>query len=128
MNLALFSLFAPLLLVQGAASPPSLAPLELSQLPVTQSAAPRCAIAMALVGERQRQGDERAREWPDMQGSDTREFFVQSMAKLMDDRGLDRPALLDLLGRETQRLKGEGDDQIATMMPACLMMKQAAGL
>jgi hypothetical protein len=128
MNLTPFTLLAPLLLVQGDASPTSNGPLELSQLPVTQSAAPRCAIAMALMGERQRQGDERARAWPDLQGAGAREFFVQSMAKLMDDRGLDRPALLDLLGRETQRLKGEGDDQIAAMMPACLMMKQAAGL
>jgi hypothetical protein len=122
---SLAALFAPLVMLQGASALPL---LELSQLPVTQSAAPRCAIAMALVGEWQRQGDERARDWPDLQGSDAREFFVQSMAKLMDDRGLNRPALLDLVARETQRLKGEGDDQIAALMPACLLMKQAIGL
>jgi len=63
-----------------------------------------------------------------MATSGAREFFVQAIAQLMDARGLDRPAVQGMVARESERLQAAGDAQIAAMMPACLSIKQAAGL
>lgn len=125
----LLTALAPALLLQAAApTPPPAALTELSQLPITEATGPRCAIAFALVGQWQRAGEARGTRWPDMETSGAREFFVQTMAQLMDARGLDRAALLDLVARESERMQGEGEERIAEMMPGCLMVKQAAGL
>ncbi|MGY6550448.1 MAG: hypothetical protein ACXIT4_00985 [Erythrobacter sp.] len=126
--------FAPLLLVQAApdaAVPPAgaSAPItDLSQVPITEATAPRCAIAFALVSEWQQAGEAKGRAWPDMIANGGQEFFVVAMAQLMDDRDLDRAALVQVIARETERLKRSGDDAIAAMMPGCLMIKQSAGL
>lgn len=125
---AFLTALAPALLLQAAAPTPPAALTELSQLPITEATGPRCAIAFALVGQWQRAGEARGTRWPDMETSGAREFFVQTMAQLMDARGLDRAALLDLVARESERMQGEGEERIAEMMPGCLMVKQAAGL
>lgn len=123
MHSILLAALAPALLAQAAAPPPI---TDLAQLPVTEATAPRCAIAFAIVGQWQKAGEERGKQWPDMETGGAREFFVQAMAGLMDARSLDRDALLALVARETKRLQGEGDGAIAAMMPACLSFKQAA--
>lgn len=128
MHTALLAALAPALLAQAAASPPPPPVTDLAQLPVTEATAPRCAIAFAIVGQWQKAGEPRGAQWPDMTGSGAREFFVQAMAALMDARRLDREAVLALVAREAERLKGAGDAGIAAMMPACLSIKQAAGL
>jgi hypothetical protein len=133
MHTTLLALVAPALLLQSAGTlpPPASAPeplTELAQLPITEATGPRCAIAFALVGQWQKAGEARGTRWPDMETGGGREFFVQAMAGLMDARGLDRTALLDLVARETARLQGEGEERIAEMMPGCMMVKQAAGL
>ncbi len=126
MHTLLLASLAPALLAQAATNPPPLT--DLSQLPITEATAPRCAIVFALVGQWQKAGEERGRTWPDMETNGGREFFVQAMAQLMDARALDREALLGLVARESERLQGEGDARIAAMMPSCLSIKQAAGL
>jgi hypothetical protein len=126
MHSILLAALAPALLVQAPAAPPPIT--DLAQLPVTEATAPRCAIAFAIVGQWQKAGEERGKQWPDMETGGAREFFVQAMAGLMDARSLDRDALLALVAREAERLRAEGDGAIAAMMPACLNVKQSAGL
>lgn len=123
----LFTVLAPALLAQSAQAPTD-PEFDLSQIPITEATAPRCGIVFALVGEWQKADDQRGREWPDMVATGGLEFFVQAMAELMDRRGLDRAAVVQVVAREVERLKGEGDDRIAAMMPPCLQIKQAAGL
>jgi hypothetical protein len=129
----ILSVLAALLIAHSAAPAPSApaspAPItDLAQLPVTEATAPRCAIAFAIVGQWQQAGEPRGRQFPDMQSGNAREFFVQAMAGLMDAQRLDRTALLAVVARETERLQAAGDDSITAMMPACLSIKQAAGL
>lgn len=112
----------------GAAAPAPAPVTSLDELPIAEATAPRCAIASALVGQWQKDGDPRGAAWPDMEAAGGREFFVQAMAELMDARALDRTALLDVVARETASLQASGDARITGMMPGCLMIKQAAGL
>jgi hypothetical protein len=133
MHTTLLALLAPALLLQSAHKPPPQASApesltDLAQLPITEATGPRCAIVFALVGQWQKAGEARGTRWPDMETGGGREFFVQAMAGLMDARGLDRTALLNLVARETARLQGEGEERIAEMMPGCMMVKQTAGL
>ncbi|ODT00167.1 MAG: hypothetical protein ABS49_06085 [Erythrobacter sp. SCN 62-14] len=130
MPITLSTALAALLLAPSAV-PPEDAPApitDLAQLPITEATAPRCAIAFAIVSQWQQEGDPRGQGWPDMQTGGAREFFVQAMAALMDAQRLDRSALLGVVARESERLQADGDDRIGAMMPACLSIKQAAGL
>lgn len=126
MHTAISALLAPALLAQATAAPPPIT--DLAQLPVTEATGPRCAIAFAIVGQWQKAGEARGKQWPDMASSDAREFFVQTMAGLMDALRLDRAALQVIIARESERLQAEGDARISAMMPACLDVKQAARL
>ncbi len=125
MHTALVAALAPALFMQAAAPPPV---TDLAQLPVTEATGPRCAIAFAIVGQWQKAGEARGKQWPDMEAGGAREFFVQAMAGLMEARSLDRDALLALVAREAKRLESEGDNAVAAMMPACLSFKRSAGL
>ncbi len=130
MPITLSTALAALLLAHSAVpSEDAPAPItDLAQLPITEATAPRCAIAFAIVSQWQQEGDPRGQGWPDMQTGGAREFFVQAMAALMDAQRLDRSALLGVVARESERLQADGDDRIGAMMPACLSIKQAAGL
>lgn len=130
MPITLSTALAALLLAPNAVpSEDAPAPItDLAQLPITEATAPRCAIAFAIVSQWQQEGDPRGQGWPDMQTGGAREFFVQAMAALMDAQRLDRSALLGVVARESERLQADGDDRIGAMMPACLSIKQAAGL
>lgn len=130
MPITLSTALAALLLAPSAVpSEDAPAPItDLAQLPITEATAPRCAIAFAIVSQWQQEGDPRGQGWPDMQTGGAREFFVQAMAALMDAQRLDRSALLGVVARESERLQADGDDRIGAMMPACLSIKQAAGL
>jgi hypothetical protein len=130
---AFFAVLGPALLLQAAppasasAEPPAVI-RDLAQLPISEATGPRCAVAFAAVGQWQAAGEARGAKWPDMAAAGGREFFVQMMAALMDKHGLDREALTQVVVRERERMQQGGDEQIAAMMPACLMFKQAAGL
>lgn len=123
------TLIAAALTLQAAPAAPAPAPpVSLEDLTLQQSAALRCAVAFAFVSDWQKAGDARGAAGP--QGLDQdggREFFVRTMAQLMDDRGLDRRSAFDLIALQGERLKASPDD-IPAMMPACLLMKSAAGL
>ena len=85
----------------------------------------RCSAAFAMVAHGQNAGNQAAQQWPDV-GRRGREFFVVSLAQLMDETGLDRAGVARLVQAEAQRLWDS--DEVDAVMPACLLMLQSAGL
>ncbi|MCX9148869.1 hypothetical protein [Erythrobacter sp. WG] len=114
-----------------AASPPEspASAVTLEQLPLEQAAAARCAIAFATIGRWQRAGDSRGAAYPAADTDGGREFFVQVMAKLMERAGLSRDDVVALATRGVEdHDRPGGAERVAALMPACQMMKSAAGL
>ncbi|MFN3864087.1 MAG: hypothetical protein ACK4RT_07380 [Erythrobacter sp.] len=85
----------------------------------------RCAAAFAMVAQWQAAGDAAALRWPAL-GTRGREFFVRSLAQVMDETGLDREAIAWLAGVEAKALSDSGETY--KIMPSCLLMLNAAGL
>jgi hypothetical protein len=85
----------------------------------------RCAAAFALLAQAQARGDAEALSLPPL-AQRGREFFVRFSAQLMDDRGLTRESVAELLGEEVQAL-GVGST-LAQVTPACLVLLDASGL
>ncbi len=81
----------------------------------------RCSAAFALVAHGQEVGDAQALTYPPI-GARGREYFVQAIAKVMDDTGMDREAVRAELTQEAQRL-GERDS-LDRIMPPCLTALQ----
>ena len=125
----LTAIVAPLAL-QASATAASQSPItSLDQLPIEEATSARCAVAFAIVGQWQRSGDPRGSDYPDMASGGGREFFVRAIATLMESRGLSREAVNTVIGAEVRALSSpEGAQRFSSMMPACLLMKQAAGL
>jgi hypothetical protein len=112
-----------------AHEPPAEVSVSLDALPIEQAAAARCAIAFATVSRWQKTGEERGKAYPDMEAGKGREFFVRVMARLMDEAGFTREDIAALTVSEAQRNDSpEGAARISQMMPACELMKSAAGL
>jgi hypothetical protein len=128
-------LLAAALALQPAPAPPASPadapsappPASLEELAVDEAAALRCSVAFALVSAWQREGDARGAQWPGLAEQGGREFFVRTMAQLMDRRGLDRQGVLDLVALQTAAFEA-APDEVAAIMPACLLMKAAAGV
>lgn len=85
----------------------------------------RCSAAFAMVSHGQSIGNEAALKWPALE-TRGKEFFVRSLAQLMDETGLDRAGISALVGAEAQRLWDAGETE--QVMPACLIMLQASGV
>lgn len=131
----LTSLLAAALALQAAPESPAPdvsganAVVTLDALPLEHAAAARCAVAFATVSRWQKAGDARGEGYPDIEAAGGREFFVRVMAKLMEDTGLGREDIIALSTRAADENEGEGGPQrIKAMMPACNLMKTAAGL
>lgn len=119
---------APLVQPDADSSAPS-AITSFDELPIEEAATARCGVAFAVVGRWQRDADPKGSGYPNMETEGGREFFVRAMANLMEGRDLDRNAAARLVVREVSLLDSEeGADQVEAMMPACLLMKQSAGL
>ncbi|MEP3422908.1 MAG: hypothetical protein ABJN35_14305 [Erythrobacter sp.] len=102
---------------------------SLDQLPIEQAASMRCSVAFALVTRWQNQGDPRGANYPDLEADGGREFFVRSLSPLMRDRGMSGTEVQTMILREVQELEQiDNGAQAQSMMPACLLMKQSAGL
>lgn len=110
------SLLAALLAAQPAPAP------VLSQ---QSRALLRCSAAFALVSRRQANGDPVALRWPSLDERG-REFFVRSLAQLMDETGLDRDGVAWLAGAEAKALQDSGETD--KVMPSCLVMLESSGL
>ena len=110
-------LTASLLAVSQSAASPSLSQESQALL--------RCSAAFAMVSHGQSIGNEEALKWPRLE-TRGREFFVRSLAQLMDETGLDRDGISQIVGEEAQRLWDKGE--VAKVMPACLVMLEASGV
>jgi hypothetical protein len=121
-------LIAALALQSAPADAPA-RPISLDALPIEQAATARCAFAFATVSRWQKADDARGRAFPDIAAEGGREFFVQAMAGLMDAAALTRADVMALAAQEAEgHGQPGGTERIAAIMPACLMMKSAAGL
>lgn len=129
----------PLLVAMLAAQPAAESPapsasganavVSLDALPLEHAAAARCAVVFATVSRWQKVGDARGSDYPDIEAAGGREFFVRVMAKLMEDTGLGRDDIIALSTRAADENEGEGGAaRVKAMMPACNLMKTAAGL
>jgi hypothetical protein len=85
----------------------------------------RCSAAFAMVAQWQAMGDASALRWPAL-GTRGREFFVRSLAQLMDETGLDRDGIAWLTGVEAKALRDSGETY--KIMPSCLLMLEASGV
>jgi hypothetical protein len=127
--LALQAAPAPAPAPTPAPAPPPAETITPDDLPIDQAAAARCAIAYATVGRWQTTGDARGRGFADVAAGGGREFFVQVMVRLMDDAGLTRAHVQALAARGFADYDTpDGLKRIEAMMPACELMKSAAGL
>jgi hypothetical protein len=112
-----------------APAPPPAEAITLDDLPMDQAAATRCAIAYATLARWQQAGDARGSGFAAGAGSSGREFFVRVMAKLMDDARLTRAHVEALTARGfAENDTPEGAARLKAMLPACDLMKSAAGL
>ncbi|MEP3049851.1 MAG: hypothetical protein ABJP48_10160 [Erythrobacter sp.] len=112
----------------GAAQAPETeasSPQPLPQLSSENRAVVRCSAAFALLAQRQSQGETSSQQWPEL-GERGREFFVRSIAGLMDDTGLGRPEVASLMTGEAQRLLSA--DEVDSVMPACLLLLNSSGV
>ena len=123
-------LLAALLVGQAAAVQPETNEIvTLDTLPLEHAAAARCAVVFATVSRWQKAGDARGDDYPNIEAAGGREFFVRVMAKVMEDTGLGREDIIVLSTRAADENEGEGGaERVKAMMPACNLMKTAAGL
>lgn len=112
------SLLAAALMLQAA-------PTQTPVLSQENRALLRCAAAFAIVANGQANSDAAARQWPDL-STRGREFFVLTMAQLMDASGLDRAGITQLARDEAQALIA--NDEVHKIMPTCLLMLESSGV
>ena len=112
-------------IAQQPAEAPAAQPVQGARLSIEAQAGLRCSAAFALVAYDQERGVASAQQWPaiDPRG---REYFVRTMAKLMDETGIDREAAAELVRLEAQRLLDAGE--VDAVMPACLTLLEASGI
>ncbi|WP_432201802.1 hypothetical protein ACRAQ7_06690 [Erythrobacter sp. W53] len=94
-------------------------------LALEQTAALRCAAAIAVTARLQETEASDAPTYPPL-GERGREFFVRTIAKLIDDTGLTREQLSDRLASEAELFRDR--DRLSATMPACLLMLETAGV
>lgn len=95
-------------------------------LTMEQETTLRCGVAFALVQQSREVGDAGFQDYPEL-GQRGQEFFVRTMAQLMEQTGANRDAIAQLVMREAESLKGD-PQAIDQLMPACLLMLEASGL
>jgi hypothetical protein len=126
MTSLLLALAALLLALQTAPVPEASAaqakPTDFADLPVEEATAPRCGVAFATAQNWQNAGDARANGLPDIASTRAREFFVQSMVRLIDAYSLERGDVTRLVEREAARHEADGGATIQAMLPACLAL------
>ncbi len=116
------TIFAILLAIQAPADQATALPPALTE---ENRAVIRCSAAFALIAARQDEGDPDAQQWPALTERG-REFFVRSLASIMDQHGLDREQIAALV--RTESLAMHQTDQPNQLMPACLLMLEASGV
>ncbi len=85
----------------------------------------RCSAAFALVANGQDNGNEASLAYPDLRERG-QEFFVVSTARVMEQAGLDREQISQLLSEEAQDIWE--NDTLDQIMPVCLGLLENSGL
>lgn len=124
-GLALASL--PLAAQDAPGAAPATAEAALPTLTLEQRSSLRCGVAFGLIAKGQAEGDPRAAAYPAMEPRG-REFFVRTMAGLMDDHDLTREQANKLAFDTTMTLVNEGLEAREAMMPNCLLLLEASGV
>lgn len=107
-------LLASLTLLAAQAAAPAL-----PQLTALQQGALTCSAAFALDASRP---DADARK-----AARGREFFVRTLARIMDETGAGREAIVALVGAEAQRLAAE-PGRLASVLPPCRTLLDTSGI
>ncbi len=90
----------------------------------------RCGVAFGMVAGYQEREEAPGAAYPAMEQRGM-EFFVQTMAKIMEDERFTREVVTSLIGTEMKYFdygSEEGYDSIQSVMPACLAILDASGL
>lgn len=111
----------------AAQDAPAPAEAPLPTLTLEQRSSLRCGVAFGLIAKGQAEGDARAAAYPAMEPRG-REFFVRTMAGLMDDHDLTREQANKLAFETTMTLMNEGLEAREAMMPNCLVLLEASGV
>ncbi|RKF22710.1 hypothetical protein D6851_05765 [Altericroceibacterium spongiae] len=85
----------------------------------------RCSAAFAMVAGQQDEGNAEANKYPPMDERG-REYFVQGMAQIMDDTGMDRTAIIEQL--RTQLIDLAQPGKLDEAMPPCLLSLESSDL
>ena len=96
------------------------------RLTMEQQTALRCSALFAIVARQQANGNAEALAYPDV-ATRGREYMVRSMARLMDEEGLDRATVSRLLSAQAQALWDNGQ-ALDEMVPPCLSLLEVSGL
>lgn len=119
----------PLAMMQAApvSAQPARAQSDLKEPVVSleQQTSLRCSAAFAIVAAEQGAEVSSAQSYPAMEARG-KEFFVRSMARVMDDAGLSRDQVAMMVNTHAQALVAE--DAVDEAMPACLLLLDASGL
>jgi hypothetical protein len=122
---ALAALAVPAFAQDAPPPVPQAAPVAEPELDLEQTMAMRCSIAFALVADMQVAEEEAGSAYPPMEERG-REYFVRTMARLMDETRLDRDELRVVLDREVGEVRAGG--MVEEIMPACMVALDASGL
>ena len=117
----------PLAAQDAPATGPAAAETALPTLTLEQRSSLRCGVAFGLIAKGQAEGDARAVAYPEMEPRG-REFFVRTMAQLMDDHGLTREQAGKLSFDTLKDLMALPLDEREALLPACFAMLDASGL
>ena len=118
---------AALLSVSAAQAQENVPPVEVPPLTLEQQTHVRCALAFAVVAAAQSEGEEWVAGYPamDVRGE---EFFVRTMAKIMEDERFTRAVVNQLIQQESDPIREGGRDKVQDMMPPCLALLDASGI
>lgn len=105
--------------LQATSPVPSDSGQEDVKLSIPAQAGLRCSAAFALVSYGQENGNEASLQWPTIDPKG-REYFVQTIARIMDETGIDRNQAASLVEAEAERLLDA--NEIDSVMPSCLAL------
>ena len=115
----------PLILAAVLAAPAAAQVAAPRELSLEHRMMLRCSAAFALVAHRQETGDASVQQYPRLKERGSK-YFVHASAKVMEQAGLDRPAITTALQAEARALlQGQ---TLAAIMPVCLSALDAAGI
>ena len=117
----------PVALAAGALSAADPAPGAAPALNLMQQTALDCGVSFGLTARAQDAGEAGAERWPADVGTRGKEFFVRTVAQIMDETGTDRAGVTALVVASAERQQADPAAREAAL-PSCLAMLDVAGL